>query len=52
MKVSEILREDAAAGCTSAGAVGGFRGSLFGGSPVTRPKKRYKVRTLKFKGKR
>lgn len=53
MKVNEILREDAAAGATSAGAVAGCRGSLFGGgSVVTRPKKRFKVRTLKFKNKR
>ena len=48
MVLSEILREDVATGATSAGAVAGFRGSLFGGAPSTRPKRRYKVRTLKY----
>lgn len=48
MKVHEILSENAAAGSTGGGAVGGFRGRLFGG-PVSRrhminPKKIKKIK--------
>lgn len=50
MKLSEILYEDAAAGATCGASIAGAPGSLFGGMPMSRLKrKRYKVKKLTFK---
>lgn len=45
--LKDLINEIAAGGSTGAGAIGGFRGSLFGGRPVTRPIPR-KIPLIKY----